>query len=289
MDLDTDEIWIFLPSPDTPVYPYTFVPVDFYGMQNPYLETSIIIDGQTRIVERKKADFNQITFFMEQWHSYGLTWRCDQGTYSQIFSAETTFTTSLMILPGAFPTSTVELPEATATRVNTTYIQVTYVDGAEATLWLYVQVFHKYGSTEVTDYSVNTTSNSYTLDWTDADNETDYYVKVMAYSDGVTYTFNFVCALSSTQYNPWAGLFDFLGTLPGGIDASQLLVTGIIMLFLAIGSYQSAGFSCLIAWIIAGIFIAIGWFTCSLPVFGFAGFTTILVWIHESKQTEREL
>ena len=105
--------------------------------------------------------------------------------------------------------------------------------------------------------------------------------------------------------HPWSGAFDFLGndteTLPNYLmgwpdgmssnQIAQLVAVGIIMLFLGVGSFRSAGLSCIIAWVAGGIMFVLGWFNggasqagaSSIPLFAFAGFLAILIIVHEKK------
>ena len=294
-DENFEEIWIFVPRTTEPFYPYTFVPADFYGMQNPYLETSINVDGTRRVVERKKADINQLTFCMIQWHHYDLTWHCDQGTYTQGFSAENSFTNSLVVLAGAFPTTTATQPTVTASRLNATAIQVTYTDPSESTVWVSVQIWHYNGATETTDYFLNTTANSLSVLWAEADSETDYYVHVQAYSNGFLYGgWQFSLSWVTLPSNPFSGLLDWLGSYPSGMIAANIIGAVIVMLFLAIGSSKTTGFSCLLAWIICGILVLMGWITLNdpsrgIPMFFLAGFVSVLVFIEERKTETREV
>lgn len=284
-----DEVWIFVPKTTEPFYPYTFVPTDFYGMKNPYLETRINVNGVVRTVERKSVDINQITFFMIQWHNYDLTWICDQGTYTQSFNAENTFTTSLVILSGAFATNTASMPLASAARLNSTCIHASYADSLEATYWIYLNITHRAtGGTYELDYAVNETDSSYSLYWNLATNTTDYTVNIIAYTPLGLLSWKFPCPVTSISTNPFEGLFDFLGEW-GSLNPSQIPAVVIIMLFLAFGSTKSTGASCLIAWIIAAIFAIMGWYIVSVPIFAFAGVTSVLVWIAENKETTREV
>lgn len=283
-----DEVWVFVPEPSAPVYPYTFVPTDYAGMTNPFLETSINVNGQIRVVERKKVDINQVTFLMVQWHRYDLTWRCDQGSYTQAFSAENTFTTSLVVLAGAFPISTSSSPVALATRLNETSIRITYADGSESTYWLFLNITHKVGTSYVLDYEINTTGFSYSLTWTLADETTDYIVHIVSYASNKIFSWTYPCIITQINANPFDGLLDFIGDWQG-FNAAQIPAAFIIMLFLGIGSFRSAGVCCLLSWIVMVIFVIMGWYAATVPTMGFACATSILIWLAEGKETVREI
>ena len=284
-----DEVWIFIPRATEPCYPYTFVPADFYGMKDPYLSTQINVGGVIRTVERKKVETNQVTFFMIQWHNYDLTWRCDQGTYTQSFNAENTFTTSLVILAGAFAETTSTMPSASAGRINSTCVHITYADSMEATYWLFLNITHQAsGGGYQVDYEINTTASSYNLYWNVADADTDYVVYIVAYTYTGLWSWRYPCPVTPTSTNPFEGLLNFIGDWQG-INPAQIPAAILILLFLAIGSSKSTGISCLLAWIVAVILAVMGWYVASAPTFAFAGATSILVWIAEGKETIREI
>jgi hypothetical protein len=92
--------------------------------------------------------------------------------------------------------------------------------------------------------------------------------------------------------NPFTGAFDFLGTwqINGiNIDPAQLIAVIIIMLFLCIGSVYSVEASCILAVIAGGILIVMGWWSASIPMFGLATVTAILIAIEQSKKSLREV
>ena len=114
--------------------------------------------------------------------------------------------------------------------------------------------------------------------------------------------------------NPFLGVFDFLGqnvpTLPytptgwTGANGSQLssgmiaelVGMAVIMLFLGIGSYRSSGEACIIAWLMSGILIYLGWWAngvtgglAAIPSFAICGVVAIFIVIGEAKQVEREV
>ena len=161
-----------------------------------------------------------------------------------------------------------------------------YLDPNATTTWLYVQITHLAGGNTIIDFTDNQTANTYTTTQT-VDNATDYTVQIQTYRDGTITEWDIPCPVTSGS-NPFAGLFNYLGTWPAGIDPAQIVAAVIIMLFLAIGSYGSAGVSCILSWIITGILMAIGWFTMGVPLFVFAGILSILVVLDESKKTARE-
>jgi hypothetical protein len=284
----SETIYVHIPTIGAPFFVYTFNVADFYGMVNPYLESTITHGGSTYVVERQSLNTTGVvSFVMTQWHPYGLTFQCVQGTYSQTFLASATFTNNLQVLRGDFPTTAENESAATAVRLNGTAIQINYTDPDSATIWVYVAITHREEAETIVDYTDNqTTSSSYGL-LAIVDNETDYYAQVQAYRYGTVTEWDIPCPILY-PFNPFSGLIDYLGTWPAGLDPSQLIPAAIIMLFLGLGSFRSAGVSCILAWVVGGIMIAIGWWQASIPLWSLAGVLSILVVIDESKQVARE-
>ena len=284
----TDEVYLHVVSSQVPAFVYTFNIADLVGMRNPYLQTSISNGSMNQAVERQSiGGIGIASFVMAQYGTYTLTFICDQGTMSQSFIAETTFSVNLQVLAGAFPTSFTNQSAASATRLNSTAIQINYTDPDAATTWIYVAITHQVGATTIIDYTDNQTANSYTTTAT-VDNQTDYYVQIQALRYNQVTQWNFVCPAPLTSTNPFTGLLDFLGSWPPGIDPAQLIGAAIIMVFLCIGSFRSAGVSCVLAWIAMGILMAMGWFSAGVPMFAFAGVFSIIVVIDEGKSTTRD-
>lgn len=280
-----EEVWIFVPDPTKAWYPYTFTIADFYGMENPYLESTVALNGTTRIVERKSlATVGSVAFSMVQWSHYGLRFRCDQGILTQSFDAETSYTTNLQVLPGAFPTTSYSMPTVQIERINGSIIEITYVDPTESTAWFYYSI--TYGDTvEATD---NVTTNSYSVNWTSAVSEVDYLVDAQAYS-GKLYQWLITSSAPIDTSNPWSGLFESLGTFPSGFEPMYIPAIVIILAVLGIFSYFSAGIGCVLAWIVTGVFMLMGWYSMGVPTFAFAGFASVLVAFSEAKKQEREV
>lgn len=292
-NVEFDEVWIFICRTSKPVFAYQFTVMDFYGMQNPTLETVISVSGIDRIVERKSLNVaNTLSFIMVQWTPYDLRFRCDQGVYTEKFSAENGFLTNLVILSSSFPTTTYGYPMVNVTRSSGTNITVLYADPTFSTEWIYFEIYHFDSSYDVViDYTLNDTGNSYSLLWTDGENTTDYYVEVLSYASSQFWSWNLPATIAQIATNPWSGLiFPSLGTFPLiNVDSSQFFGAIITLCVLGIFSYASEGVGCILSWIVAGIFTYLGWLTMSIPIFVFSGFVSILVVIQEAKRTEREL
>jgi hypothetical protein len=292
-------IRIYIVPEDQPSYPYTFSISDYYGMTNPYMQTSVSPDGiNSYVVERVNLaeGGGYVQFIMTQNQIYTLSFICTQGTSSQSFTAQVLgqpgqLAISKNVLAGDFPVANTTGTIATyAARVNSTGITVTYIDPNATTTWVNVAITHLQGITSITDYTINVTGSIQSFNWDLANPTTDYKVTITNDLDQ-TYTLT-VPAEAGT--NPWTGLFDFLGTttntLPvtytgwGGIDPSQIIAAALIMAALGIGSFYSTSASCLIAWAIAGILLKLGWWQGSIPLFALAGFFTVFILIDEYKK-----
>jgi hypothetical protein len=302
-NITSDTVNLYVPSPLTPAYIYSFSISDFYGMINPYLESSISTDGLTsHAVERWNLNSSgTVTFVMAQSGTYTLTFICNQGTYAQSFTAGSTFTNSLTILAGAIPVANATLGlnvYAEAVRLNETAVGILYTDSSNSTSALNILITHKDGVTSVNDYLYSTPSNALTLIWNDGDVDKDYYINVTSTSNGQVYEWDLIAA-SNQFVNPMSGLFDWLGknvrTMPqvstgwptqNGItlDPAQLIAAFLIILGLAVGSYFSTGASCVIAWVIAGVMLYLHWWQGSIPMLSLAFFFTILILIDEYKK-----
>jgi hypothetical protein len=87
--------------------------------------------------------------------------------------------------------------------------------------------------------------------------------------------------------NPWAGLFDVLGTFP--FPAANLFFVAVILMFMGVFSYWTLAAGCVITWIMALFLVAIGWASVPWSLLGLAGFVVFLVVIKEAKKVEREI
>ena len=286
---DNTTLQVRVMDPTQAYYQYTFSIADFYGMTNPFLETILYNEGYTYVVERQNLNIGVVSFLMTQYTPYKLSFVCDQGTYTQDFTPGSTYAINLQVLSGFFPSTVTNDSLATATRSNATTLGITYFDPDSETDWLYVTISHQDGTYLIIDDSHNYTSsaNSVTRILT-VDNETDYYVQVLAYRYGGVIEWDFACPILHAT-NPFTGLLDFLGTWPTGFDPAQIFAATIIMCALGLGSFRSAGVSCVLAWIIAGIMLAIGWFTISVPMLALAGVLSVLVVLTEGKETTRDV
>jgi hypothetical protein len=82
---------------------------------------------------------------------------------------------------------------------------------------------------------------------------------------------------------------------PQGMTSAQIgqiIGASIVMLFLCIGSFRSAGACCILSWIIFGILLYLGWLGAvsiyTIPQFALSGVIALLVHFSEAKDTVRE-
>jgi hypothetical protein len=306
----TQNINIYIPSPNTPAFIYTFIPTDFVGMTHAYLKCGLSTDGSTYNL-LQQADLNSTSdpaFVLSQYGTYQLSFLCDQGTYTQMFTAQNVFSNTIPVLAGMFPTTNLTYPTFTVQRVNSSLIGISYVDPSTSTAWLAINVTHRSGSTTINDYYTNNTGSSQTILWNGADLDKSYTVYAVAMIGTTSRTWSLIAPVEPNS-NPFMGIFDFLGqsidTFPhvdtgwpvgmSSLQIAQLIGASIIMLFLCIGSFRSAGACCILSWIIAGIMMFLGWWGDStttyatVPMYVFSGFVGLVVHLGEAKQTEREL
>lgn len=294
-------IKIFVPNEDSTPQIYQFTISDYAGMSNPYITSGITVDGtldnQFYIVERKPITVSTVSFVMEQWHGYTIVFESDQGTYSQAFSAENSFYTNLNAGPLLF--SRPSLPTDYAAKgllYNATTIQVWYADYDNITSSLNYTISSGSGNSLTVEYSLfiddfNSTypSGLYSYYWTQRDSAVDYLVTVKAVRNGVDCYWSFAVSADSVP-NPFDGLLDFLGDLPNGVDASQVVCGFIVVLGgLGVFSYYGSAAGCAFSWIMACILSVIGWYIIGVPMLVFSAFITVLTFIEEGKKSAREL
>lgn len=306
---ETEEEYIFyIPSPQVPSGIYSFSVADFASMRNPWIQSSISTNGtDSNVVERRNLNATDtVSFVMAQYGTYTITIGCDAGSFTQLFTAENSFYTNIPVLAGVFPLTNSTVPTFSASRLNSSLIGISYSDPSENTDWLSVNITHINGASTIYDYFTNNTGSSQSILWNLAASSRAYKVEGIASINGELTTWK-VTVAKAPLTNPWEGVFDWLGqeipTLPyyttGYPDGmtteqiGQLVAAVIITFFLCIGSFRSVGACCVLAWIVGGIMLALGWMGgtiyASLPMFGLAGFLSILIVVQEGKETVREI
>lgn len=309
----TQYVNLYIPDPTIPFALYTFVVTDFAGMTHAYLKMTInnqtLTGGGSMAEQADLSAAGTPTFVMTSYYTYTLTFVCDQGTYSQSFTAENLYSNSLIVLAGAFPSANITVPTADAARLNSTLIGITYQDPSNLTNWFDLSITHQSGTLIINDYSLNTTGSTQTVLWNAANSGQSYTVNITSLINGTPYIWN-LAVPSSASSNPWLGAWDWLGSSvptmpyvttgwPIGMTTNQIaeIVGGIIIaFFLTIGSFRSSGATCILAWVMSGFLIALGWWgngtiggVSAIPEFALSGFIAIMIHLSESKDTVREV
>jgi len=285
-----EEIWLFIPNTATEsVNIYTFSVTDLLGVTNAYLETVHSVGGQSRIVERQSlAVINDVPFWMVWAKPYDVRLRCDLGTYDyDVFLPLGEQSQSLIIMQGMFVQTYPGLDvAASAKRMNSTGIQVRYVDNAEKTIWLLIEIKYKVGFGWETAYSLNTTGNDKTVDWNSGVSTQDYVTVVTACRTDGTFGWSFSCPKPKSDVNPFEGL-EGLGTWP--IPAKQVIGLFLVLCVFGVFSYIHMPLGCVLGCIMAGFLTLIGWLDINWIALSFAFSLAIMAAIVRSKREVREI
>jgi len=286
-----EEIWIYLPPPDEPCYLYTFTVTDFVGVTNAYLETVKNVGGQNRIVERQALNvLGPVPFWLVWANKYDIRLICDQGMYTWGgFIALTEQSQSLIITVGMFPLIYAGMNvTVTAQRRNATWIQITYTDYDELTLWVNVQIVYLEDMAWTTAYSENKSGSAPDpWSWYDAEAKVDYVANVTSMYDGEKKTWQFNLPAPPATVNPWEGLLEALGNWP--IPAKNVIGLILVLMVFGVFSYYSMPTGCVLGVLTAGFLTYIGWLDLSWNLIALAGAVSIFAVIAKAKREEREL
>lgn len=286
----SEEHLVLLPDPDEPYYLYTFYIADFFGMTNPFLETSINVNGTTRTVERQASDaINPLEFWMTWQHFYTLKFTCDEGTFIYgDFQARSINSQTIIITADMIPQADIGLDiTVNALRINATFIQVNYTDSQVETYWLAVTISHKAGYSWLTDYTTNNTGNTQQINWYDAEADKSYKVSLEASRASGTYTWSYSISLPPASVNPWTDLLSAFGT--GPFPLSNLFGFMITLCFFGMTTYLNRVLGCVIGCIVAGVFYYIGWLSIPSSLIVLALVLSAFFALTEAKRQEREL
>ena len=301
------DIYIYMTNPDLASALYSFSVTDYAGKTAPFLQSQVSPDGITwyTVESRSLNESSTISLLLTQYNRYQIIVTCTEGTYTQPFIPEATYTQNIAILSGTFSSAaSATSPTFNASRTNSSLISITYTDPSTSTVWLSFNITHKSGTTIITDYTLNQTGNTQVVQWNGADSDKSYTVAATA-SVGGTQKSWVIPLTSSAASNPFLGVFDFLGvttaTLPGvytgwpagmtSYQIAQLIAALLITVFLGMGSFRNAGASAIMACIFAGIMFAIGWWSGgvgqasvnAVPMLGLAFFIAIFTHFNEKK------
>jgi len=287
-----EEIWLYIPNTVTEsVNLYTFTVTDFVGITNAFLETVHSVGGQNRIVERQSLDvINSVPFWLVWAKRYDIRLVCDQGTHNWgSFVAGAEMSQNLIVVEGMFPTTYPGLNvTCKAKRMNATWIQANYTDNMNLTSWVQVVIQYKKGYSWTTAYSTNNTGNTQQINWYSAESTKNYVVKVTACRDSETKTWSFGSPKPKVDVNPFAGLFEGLGT-SWPFPPENLIGLFLVLAVFAVFSYANMPLGCILGCIMAGFLNLIGWLNISWNFVALGFCVGIFAAISRAKREEREI
>lgn len=286
---DYEEVYLYVPDPHQYAYLYTFTIIDFVGVTNAYFESSLIIGGQSRTVERHALTVsNDVLLWLVFQNRYRLTLYCDQGSYSwgdYLAGLRTTEIKSL--LQGYFDIDYAGYnTTCTAKRMSSTWAQLNYTDNKGSTGWLYVAL-QSLSSTGIylTRWSMNITTQSTTqnLNFLNATDSYRLWVKAHRVDGDLIYAFS-MPAFQQNTTQVWSKLSIF-GVFV--FPLSQLLGVLIVLLFFSIFSYFDPIAGCFIGWLIAMFLWFINWLSISPSLMALAGAIIVLWAIGRYRERQR--
>lgn len=291
----TETIYVCVPDPNLPFNLYSFTVNDFVGVTSGHLESTLYIDGATRVIERQQINtIGPAPFYMTWSKVYDMRVVADQGTVGLgSFTALTDTSPTAIIPAGAFPHAFEGLDVlVTASRTNATTIQVSYADSQEATYWVRVYIKHRLSNGDYyTDYYENSTDNSYSLTWQGGANFTDYLVQVQAFRGNATKDWSFLAPYQRGPSSLWGGL----NLLGDGLPIEAQYIPAVVLIFAAALAFSfwhiSAG--AWIAWVTAVVCTLFNWLPTdpvSTPItLGIGAVICAGITIGEFKKGERTL
>lgn len=234
--MTAEEFYVFKPT--DPYYTYYFTVVDFIGVDWGYLETLINVNGTDQIVERWDIQiYGDLPFTLSWGRSYKIRLVSSAGTfYYADFVAGATLEATFPITSDMFPASATDTGDitVTGTRQSASWIQGTYSDGGNLTVWINMSIYVSGASNSVA--STHVTDNSLTYNWYDAEEDVSYYLRILAYHETrEQIEYGFWCVAPVDNTNPFAALDDLLGDgLP--FQASQGV--GLVLVLLMVGGFS---------------------------------------------------
>jgi len=271
-----EEIYIFKPT--DPYFFYTVEVIDFIGIHNVYVEALVSANGSLYIAERRRIPTGgKTSFCLTEFKSYSYRLISDEAIIS-LGTVETpqrpiwepakiTFIVTPAMLE-AEPTN-FEGISLTAKRLNTTCIQICYIDNRSRTQSVNVTIYSIGRFNSLTEeYSQNFTAQQISIIWNNALPDKDYLVKIQAeHADYGTLTWKIPCNSPnppSRQTINWNTIFGWIADWP--ITPNNLICSFIIFAVIVLGSFKDSAFALLLGAITAGILITIGWYSMSWAV-----------------------
>ena len=267
-----EEIYVFIP--ESPYFFYTVEVFDFIGIHNVYVETLVSANGSQYIAERRRIPVGgKASFCLTEFKSYSYRLISDEAIIS-LGTVETPerwdprisfFVTPAML--EAEPTNYQGI-SLTAKRMNTTCIQICYIDNRSRTQSVKVTIYLMEKASLTQEYSQTFTSQQISITWNNALPNKDYLVEIQVeHADFGTITWKIPCVSPNPpgrQTINWNTIFGWIADWP--ITPSNFISSIVIMAIIALGSFKDSAFALLLGAITAGILIGLGWFSMSWAI-----------------------
>ena len=271
-----EEIYIFKPA--DPYFLYTVEVIDFIGIHNVYIEALVSANGSQYIAERRRIPSGgKSSFCLTEFKSYSYRLISDEAIIS-LGTVETpqrpiwepakiTFIVTPAMLE-AEPTN-YEGISLTAKRLNTTCIQICYIDNRSRTQNVNVTIYSIGRFNSLTEeYSQTYTAQQISIIWNNALPDKDYLVEVQAeHADYGTLTWKIPCTSPNSpgrETVDWDAIFGWITDWP--VTPNNMICSFIIFAVIVLGSFKDSAFTLLLGAITAGILISIGWYSMSWAV-----------------------
>lgn len=259
----------------------------------PMILAKRLINGSYMTVEKRQVDKeDKVIMALENEVKYQI--HIEDGTsYSfgdVVFTGTTDYTSiELTLKPLDFPQDvilTYRYVRAWAYRdyhdLGNENITVRYEDTKLDTNWCNITIYY-YENHTAAYGPQNYTTNTVTMIWTAADNETDYLVVALidhgTYGDDLTFRMPLARGYSTA---PWG--IDALGDLPYGIATSQLIPALILLIVMLTFSVLTAGVGGLITMAVASWMHYMGWITFDVNILVMAWVLAIIFAIIQARK-----
>ena len=266
---------IYIFKPTDPYFYYQVEIIDLAGLHNIHLESLVNINGTLRIAERRQISTGgTASFVFTEFKTYNFRLKADEGIIelgTRTIPERPIWTTesiTFVVSPAQIPKDYAEYEGLTvsATRINSTHIQVIYQDSNNRTNSISITIYMiKDKNQLVEEYSANYQSQSITLNWYDAIPSKHYLVQVTVnHAEYGTLTWKIPCKSTDSPSRlsiNWNSLLGWLGDWP--ITPSNFISMAFIFTVITLGSFKDSAFALLLGGITAGILIYLGWYSMS--------------------------
>jgi len=294
---------LFAASPDYVLGVYVFNVVDYTG-EAQFIEVNL---GGVVVERRSLGLSGSADFTLYRGLSYSLNViSLRSGVFSQLFTAGNIYSSNVILLANSFgeaPLGAGLVEFFSAVRSDNNSLVTIFFSSSVNTGCFNFTIYKNVGSNLVSVFNGSVLGAYLPLNfvYSEAELSSDYTVQGFYYdSNGVLLkSWSVSVAARFDRANPWGALlypfgvqvntFPGSAVLPAGFDLAQVPAAIILLFVLAIFSWKSHSIGCLLAWVVALVMVAMGWFVVSLPAFGFALFMAIFIVFVEGKRTERDL